>query len=128
MDDHPWMTIHGGFFDNFQMCSHVFRVIVSDLKTFQVDPEGFQMIPECPRAFSERFGAVKVLKSQANVQKTIVDCFFGRKIIWWESFETVVAEVSDRLELIVGVNGRSKFGVRSRTYVLRAKRGPSEAR
>ena len=64
MDDHPRMIIHGWFFDNFRMFSHDFQVIFCDFKTFQVDPEGFRRILERPRAFSERFGAVKVPKSQ----------------------------------------------------------------
>ncbi len=64
MDDHPWMTIHGWFFDNFWMFSHVFRMIFSDFREFQVDPECFRMIPERPKAFSDRFGAIKVSKSQ----------------------------------------------------------------
>ena len=35
--------------------------------------------------------------------------FFGRKIICWESFEPVFAEVSDRTELILG--GKRSFKV-----------------
>ena len=97
------------------MFAHDFRVILSDFKTFQVDPEGFRMIPERPRVFLERLGAVKVPKSQKMFKNFRRFFFFGRKIICWESFETVFAEVSDRTELILGGKRSFKVCVRSRT-------------
>ena len=60
-----------------------------------------------------------VQKNFKNFRRT--KNFFGRKIICWESFEPVFAEVSDRAELILG--GKRSFKVwRTATYerILRA--------
>ena len=76
---------------------------------------------ERPRAFSGSFGAVKVLKISKNQKLSTTKKNFGRKITCWELFETVVAEVSERMELILG--GKRSFEVwrtapcvRLRTY------------
>ena len=104
-----------------------FSEIFSDYRAFQVYPECFRMIPERPRVFSDRFGGVKVPKSQ-NISKTFAEIFFlGRKVICWESFETVVAEVSDRMELILG--GKRPFKVwRTPVRTYSSEASPSEAR
>ena len=68
-----------------------YLVIFSQFQAFQVISECSRMVPERPRPFSERSGAVEVRKSQ-NFLKQIVDqFFFGQKIICWGSSETVFA-------------------------------------
>ena len=61
----------------------------------------------------------KIVQFFFLIQKCSPIFFSGRKIICWESFETVFAEVSDRTELILGGKRSFKVCVRSRTNDLR---------
>ena len=54
-----------------------------------------RMVPERPRPFSERSGAVEVRKSQKFSKKNVDQkLLFGQKIICWGSSETVFAGFS----------------------------------
>ena len=75
-------------------------MIFSEFQSFQVISECFRMIPERPRPFLERSGAVEAPKSQIFSKMFADIFFFGRKIICWESSETDLGEVSGGLELI----------------------------
>ena len=70
------------------------------------------MSPDDSGAFQTVFGAFRSCSSPEKSKKhskMFADFFFSRKIICWESFETVFAEVSDRTELILG--GKRSFKV-----------------
>ena len=73
----------------------------------------FQILEKSEKSENREFRKSRKVK---NFQKVLAtNIFFGRKIIRWELFETVFAEVSDHTELILG--GKRSFKVwRTVTY------------
>ena len=69
-------------------------MIFSEFQAFQVISECLRMIPERPRPFPERFGAVEAPKSQIFSKMFAGQKKIGRKIICWQSSETDFGEVS----------------------------------